>query len=72
MIYFSVVVSALSLGVKAGVGTSGNSEDCAMGGEGWVGKVSGCCGGSWISSGGSSGGLASVLTWGWCYLTLGM
>jgi hypothetical protein len=34
MIYFSVVVSALSLGVKAGVGTSDNSEDCVMGGEG--------------------------------------
>jgi hypothetical protein len=34
MIFFSIVVSALSLGVKVGVGTSGNCEDCAMGGEG--------------------------------------
>jgi hypothetical protein len=34
MIYFSVVISALSLGVKVGVGASGDCEDCAMGGDG--------------------------------------
>jgi hypothetical protein len=30
MIYFSVIVSALSLGVKVGIGTSGDCKDCAM------------------------------------------
>jgi hypothetical protein len=34
MTYFSVVISALSLGVKVGVGASGDCEDCAMGGDG--------------------------------------
>jgi hypothetical protein len=34
MIYFSVVVSALSIVVKVGVGTSDNCGDCAIGGEG--------------------------------------
>jgi hypothetical protein len=33
MVYFFVVVSALSFGVKISVGTSGNCEDYAMGGE---------------------------------------
>jgi hypothetical protein len=28
----------------------------------WVGKVSSCCGGSWICGGGGGKGLASVLT----------
>jgi hypothetical protein len=30
MIYFSVVESVLSLGVKADIGTSGDCKDCAM------------------------------------------
>jgi hypothetical protein len=30
----------------------------------WVGKVSVCCGGSWICGGVRGGRLASVLTWG--------
>jgi hypothetical protein len=34
MIYFFVVISALSLSVKVGIGTSGDCEDCAMSGEG--------------------------------------
>jgi hypothetical protein len=34
MTYFSVVISVLSLGVKVGVGASGDCEDCAMGGDG--------------------------------------
>jgi hypothetical protein len=38
-----VIIMMLSLGIKVGIGTSGNCEDCAMGG-----KVSACCGGSWI------------------------
>jgi hypothetical protein len=29
-----IIVTALSHGVKIGVGTSSNCEDCAMGGEG--------------------------------------
>jgi hypothetical protein len=33
VIYLSVIVSALPLGVKIGVGTSGNRNDCAMGWE---------------------------------------
>jgi hypothetical protein len=28
----------------------------------WVGKVSGCCGGSWICGRGGGGGLTLVLT----------
>jgi hypothetical protein len=31
MIYFSIIVLALSLGVKVGIGTFGNCKDCAMG-----------------------------------------
>jgi hypothetical protein len=30
----------------------------------WVGKVSVCCGDSWICGRGGGGGLGSVLTWG--------
>jgi hypothetical protein len=33
MVYFSVIISALALGVKVGVGTSGDCEDCTVGGE---------------------------------------
>jgi hypothetical protein len=33
MVYFLVVISTLPLGVKVGVGTSGDCEDCTMGGE---------------------------------------
>jgi hypothetical protein len=36
MVYFSVVISALLLGVKTGVGTSSDCEDCAVGGEGII------------------------------------
>jgi hypothetical protein len=35
MINLSIVISVLSLGVKIGVGTSSNCEDCAMGREGF-------------------------------------
>jgi hypothetical protein len=35
MIYFSIVISVLSLGVKIDVGTSSNCEDCVVGGEGF-------------------------------------
>jgi hypothetical protein len=35
VVYFSVLVSALSLGVKVGIGVSSNCENCAMGGEGF-------------------------------------
>jgi hypothetical protein len=35
MIYFSIVISVLSLGVKIGVGASDNCEDCAMGEKGF-------------------------------------
>jgi hypothetical protein len=34
MIDLLVIVSALSLGIKIGVGTSDNYEQCAVGGEG--------------------------------------
>jgi hypothetical protein len=33
MIYFSIVIFALSLGIEIGIGTSSNCEDCVMGGE---------------------------------------
>jgi hypothetical protein len=36
MIYFSVIVLMLSLGVKVDIGTSGNCKDCAMGWEDFV------------------------------------
>jgi hypothetical protein len=35
VVYFSVVVSALSFGVKVSVETAGNCEDCVVGGEGF-------------------------------------
>jgi hypothetical protein len=31
MVNLSIVISAPSLGIKIGVGTSGNCEDCAVG-----------------------------------------
>jgi hypothetical protein len=34
MIDLPVIVYALSLGIKISVGTPGNCEDCAVGGEG--------------------------------------
>jgi hypothetical protein len=36
MIYFSIVLSVLSLGVKAGIGTSSYCKDCAMSWKGFV------------------------------------
>jgi hypothetical protein len=36
MIYFSLIISALSLGVEISVGTSGDCEDCVVG---WKGVV---------------------------------
>jgi hypothetical protein len=36
MVYFSVVIYALSLSVKIGVGSSGDCEDCGMSGKGVV------------------------------------
>jgi hypothetical protein len=36
MVYFSVVMSSPPLGVKVKVGTSGNCEDCTVGGEGII------------------------------------
>jgi hypothetical protein len=34
VIYFSVVISALPLGIEVGVGISDNCENCKMGGKG--------------------------------------
>jgi hypothetical protein len=39
VIYFSVIVLALSLGVKVGIGTVSNCKDCAMGWEGFIGLL---------------------------------
>jgi hypothetical protein len=36
MIYFSVIVLALLLGVKVGIGTSGDCKDCDMGWKGFI------------------------------------
>jgi hypothetical protein len=36
MVYFPVVISVLPLGVKISVGTSGDCEDCTIGGEGII------------------------------------
>jgi hypothetical protein len=36
MIYFSIVVLALPIGVEVGIGTSSNCKDCAMS---WVGFI---------------------------------
>jgi hypothetical protein len=36
MVYFLVVISTLSLGVKVDVETSGDCEDCTVGGEGII------------------------------------
>jgi hypothetical protein len=34
VVYFSIVISALSLGVKVSIGTSSDCQDCAVSGEG--------------------------------------
>jgi hypothetical protein len=36
VIYFSIIVSALPLGVKVSTGTSSNCKDCAMSWEGFI------------------------------------
>jgi hypothetical protein len=36
MIYLPVVISVLPLGVKISVGTSGDCDDCTVGGEGII------------------------------------
>jgi hypothetical protein len=36
VIYFSIIVPVMSLGVKIGIGTFGNCKDCVMGWEGFV------------------------------------
>jgi hypothetical protein len=36
MIYFSVIISPLSLGVKIGIGASGDCKDCVMSWKGFV------------------------------------
>jgi hypothetical protein len=36
VIYFSIIVSALPLGVEVCIGTSGNCKDCAMSWKGFV------------------------------------
>jgi hypothetical protein len=36
VIYFSIIVLALSLGVEVYIGTSGNCKDCAISWEGFV------------------------------------
>jgi hypothetical protein len=36
MVYFFLVIYALSLGIKIGVGTSGDCEDCVVSGEGVI------------------------------------
>jgi hypothetical protein len=58
VIYFSVIVPALSHGVKICIGNFGNCEDCAMNWEGFVLLL-----GSWVCGGGGGGGLASYLIW---------
>jgi hypothetical protein len=56
MIDLPVIVSALSLGISV------LGPPVIVRIVSWVGKVLGCCGGSWICGGGGGGGLASVLT----------
>jgi hypothetical protein len=36
MIYFSIIVPVLLLGVKIDIGTSGNCKDCVMSWEGFI------------------------------------
>jgi hypothetical protein len=36
VIYFSIIVSVLPLGVEVGIGTSGNCKDCVMSWEGFA------------------------------------
>jgi hypothetical protein len=61
-----IKVATLTLSVEVGVGTSVIVRIVP-----WVGKVLACCRGSWISGGGSSGGLASVLTCGLVLFAIG-
>jgi hypothetical protein len=58
MIYFSLIVLALSLGVKVGIGTSSNYKHCVMSWEGFI-LLLGFLG-LWQRWG---GGLASFLIW---------
>jgi hypothetical protein len=65
VIYFSVIVPALSLGVKVGIGTSGNCKDCAMGWKGFVWLLGFLdLWWRWGGGGGGGGGLASFFIWG--------
>jgi hypothetical protein len=59
VIYFSIIVSALPLGVQVGIGTSSNCKDCGMSWEGFILLL-----GSWVCGGGCGDGLASFLIWG--------
>jgi hypothetical protein len=59
MIFFSVIVLALSLGVKVDIGASSDCKDCAMGWEGFVWLLGFL--GLWRRWG---GGLASFFIWG--------
>jgi hypothetical protein len=52
-----VIIVMLPFGVKVGIGTSGNYEDCAMGGES-IGLLQRFLDLGW----GGGGGLASILT----------
>jgi hypothetical protein len=54
VIYFSVIVPVLSLGVKVSIETSGDCKDCAI---------------SWVCGGGGGGGLSSFLIWGLLFCT---
>jgi hypothetical protein len=65
VIYFSVIVPALSLGVKISIGTSGNYKDCVISWEGFI-LLRGFLG-LWQRL---DGGLASFLIWG-DYFALG-
>jgi hypothetical protein len=66
VICFSVVVSVMSLGVKVGIRTPEIVRIVLC-----VGKDSVCCWCSGICGRVRDGGLASILTWGWCYFVLG-
>jgi hypothetical protein len=59
VVYFPVVIPALSLAFEVCVGTPIVARIVP-----WVGKASFYCWGSWSCGGGGGGGLFSILTWG--------
>jgi hypothetical protein len=64
MIYFFVIVPTLLLGVKVGIGTSGNCKDCVVSWEGFI-LLLGFLG-LWQRWGGV---LASFFIWGCLFCT---